>query len=164
MAKKKPTTKLTKPSSSHASRARARSFLASPVHDVIDAICEEIAGGSPQASAAAKHGVSAEALRGRANEDPEIAMKLSRALAMGEAKARRKLEDLIEEGLPTGGQTWLMERLYRGTYNIPTLVQSESRVLVTEVPATSEALRRAAEERARVEALEAEAKARGEGT
>jgi hypothetical protein len=94
MTKKKPTTKLTKPSPSHASRARARSFLASPVHDAIDAICDLIATGSPQASAAAMHGVSAEALRGRANEDPEIAMKLNRALAMGEARARRTLDDL----------------------------------------------------------------------
>lgn len=144
-------------SPSHASRARARTFELSPVRDVIDAICADIAAGMPRATAAARHGVSEEALRGRANEDAEIAAKVARASAQAEAADIARLDALIDEGKPTAGQTWKMERLYRKTWNIPAMVQSESVVTVSAAPASAEALRRAAEVAEQRERLEREA-------
>lgn len=138
MATKKPA----KHSPSHASRARAKAFEMSPVRDVIDEICADIEKGMSQASAAEKHGVSDEALRGRANEDPVIAAKVRRALASSEARDIAILEALIEEGKPTAGQTWLMERRYRRRYNIPTMVQNETVHHISGDPASPEQLAR----------------------
>lgn len=148
-------------SPSHASRARARLFTASPVHEVIDRICGYIESGMPRASAAALCGVSGEALRARVNEDPEIAAKVLASSAKAEAADVAKLDALIEEGKPTAGQTWKMERLHRHGWNIPTLIQSESRVEVTSLPATADALQRLTDTVRQKEALAAQLLERG---
>jgi hypothetical protein len=107
-------------------RARAN---ASPVRDVIDDVCRIIEDGwTPVSRAAWQCGVHPEALESRARHDDAIREKLMRSRAKAYAVRVAKLLDCIEEGKPTAGVLWMMERLDRDVLHLPTLVQLDARM------------------------------------
>lgn len=149
-----------KPAQLATSRARVN---ASPVPDAIAAICASVEAGLPVVKAAWMHGVHPDALESQARHHAEIGAMLAGARARACAARLAKLDALIDEGKPTTGQCWLIERLDRDVFHLPTMIQSESRVEVSAAPVTSDAVERALAEIKRAERARAEEARRLEG-
>jgi hypothetical protein len=98
--------------------ARARE----PAHEPkrLARICERIRGGLSVDASCWAEGIDPDAVRsaGRQGHD-EVRLALEQARADAEAARVRRLDELIEAGKPTGGATWMLERLHRKSYHIP---------------------------------------------
>jgi hypothetical protein len=101
-------------------RARARE----PAHEPkrIARICERIRGGLSVDASCWSEGIDPQAVRAAGVHHPEVKIALEQARADAEAARVRRLETLIEEGKPTGGATWLLERLHPSQYHLPSKV------------------------------------------
>lgn len=101
-----------------ATNARARE----PAHEPkrLARICERIRGGLSVDASCWAEGIDPDAVRaaGRQGHD-EVKLALEQARADAEAARVRRLDELIAEGKPTGGLTWMLERLHRRSYHIP---------------------------------------------
>lgn len=100
-----------------ATNARARE----PAHEPkrLARICERIRGGLSVDASCWAEGIDPDAVRaaGRQGHD-EVKLALEQARADAEAARVRRLDELIAEGKPTGGLTWMLERLHRRSYHI----------------------------------------------
>lgn len=88
----------------------------------LDRICERIRGGSSVDAACWREGVDPDAVRGRCRTQPAEKAKIEAARAEAEDARRAQLAALIDDGKPTAGATWMLERLHRGQYHLPSKV------------------------------------------
>lgn len=113
----------------------------------LDRICERIRNGSSVDAACWREGVDPDAIRGRCRTQPAEKAKIEAARAEAEDARREQLKELVAAGMPTAGATWMLERLHRGQYHLPTRVLSgqdpeAGPVQVEAAPLTEEALRK----------------------
>jgi hypothetical protein len=88
----------------------------------LDRICERIRGGSSVDAACWREGVDPDAIRGRCRTNPDEKAKIEAARAEAEDARREQLRELVASGMPTAGATWMLERLHRGQYHLPSKV------------------------------------------
>lgn len=88
----------------------------------LDRICARIRAGSSVDAACWREGVDPDAIRGRCRTNPDEKAKIEAARAEAEDVRREEIRTLIAEGKPTAGATWLLERLHRGQYHLPSKV------------------------------------------
>lgn len=131
-------------------RARTR-VITSPVHDKLDDICAQIEAGMPVRSACWSCGISPDALDSRMRDDIEVRARIETARARGEGAHLARLDAAIEEGKPTAGLTWKIERLYPATWHQATKVSAE----VSHTPAGPEQRARLREALDKLDAIEA---------
>ena len=103
-------------------RARVAARPSSSVFEHLDRIERLIASGLPRATAANMCGVTPQALADREREDVEVAARLAVARAQSEQVHLDRLDELIENGKPTAGLTWKIERLFKREWHIPTKI------------------------------------------
>lgn len=106
-------------------------------------ICQRIREGSSVDAACWREGIDPDAVRSTMRRHPDVRAQVEAARAEAEDMRRQRLAMLIEEGRPTAGATWELERLHRSTYHLPSKVDLSASV--TSAPATSEQARRLAD-------------------
>lgn len=97
--------------------ARARVPAHEPTR--IGRICERIRSGLSVDASCWAEGIDPDAVRASGHHHPEVKVALEQARADAEAARVRRLDELIAAGMPTGGLTWMLERLHRRSYHIP---------------------------------------------
>jgi hypothetical protein len=85
-------------------------------------ICERIRGGSSVDAACWREGLNPDTLRSRCRANPEELALVEAARAEAEDARREQLRELVASGMPTAGATWMLERLHRGQYHLPSKV------------------------------------------
>lgn len=85
-------------------------------------ICDRIRGGSSVDAACWREGISPDAARSRWRHAPAELALVEAARAEAEDVRREEIKALVAAGMPTAGATWMLERLHRGQYHLPSKV------------------------------------------
>jgi hypothetical protein len=85
-------------------------------------IADRMRAGSSFSAACWREGEPPEAVRSKMRHNPRIAALIEGARAEAEDARRERLTRLVEDGKPTGGATWELERLHRAEFHLPTKI------------------------------------------
>ncbi len=88
----------------------------------IDRIAQRIRDGSSVDAACWREGIDPDAVRSTMRRHPDVRAIIEGARAEAEDERRAKLDVLVAEGKPTAGASWMLERLHRGTFHLPTKI------------------------------------------
>lgn len=104
-----------------ASRGNRRGYAPTKTTpDALERICAHIEQGLPMADAARIEGVLPDTLKHRRESDPSVDEQIERARSLGKQKHLQTLVYLAGLGSRTGGQQFLLERLYPKDFGPPT--------------------------------------------